>query len=490
MATKAKFTSLKAFLVLLITCIIVTAGLARAEVQERTAVWQGKFYPASPHDLSQAIDSYLEQAKIDPSIMQRPGLKAVLMPHAGYVYSGPVAAYSAKLLKGRSYTRVILLGPDHRVGFQGCAITDKDCYVTPLGKVFLDKECRALLGQEPFKTVAASDQSEHSLEVELPFLQKVLGEFKIIPIVTGSVDPKVVASLLLPLIDDQTLVVVSSDLSHYLPYENAVAQDRRTLQYIENFDVNDFQKTENSACGKIPLLILMHIAQQKDWKPVQLKYLNSGDTAGYKDRVVGYGSIAWFAEESSTQGRITPREGEYLVSLARKTIALHLTNNTVLDIGQAEWSPALKKTCAAFVTLTKNGQLRGCIGHIIPQEPLAECVRDNALAAAFSDPRFPPVRASELADLSIEVSVLTPPKELTYSNGQDLVAKLTPGVDGVILKKDYRQATFLPQVWEQLPEPSQFLSHLCAKAGLDPNAWRDGTLAVYTYRVQAFHEGK
>ncbi len=184
---------------------------------------------------------------------------------------------------------------------------------------------------------------------------------------------------------------------------------------------------------------------------------------------------------------LSPEEGKYLLKLARKTIEEKLFNK---DTHQGEPAPPEKfiKKRAAFVTLNIHGRLRGCIGHILPQVPLVESVKSNAISAAFKDPRFSPLSKEEWKDIEIEVSVLTVPEHLEYAGAEDLLEKLRPGIDGVILRKDYHQSTFLPQVWDQLPDKKEFLSHLCMKAGMDANEWKKGDIEVYTYHAQVFEE--
>jgi hypothetical protein len=471
-------------------------GLAISETtHERKSVWDGKFYPSSAAELKGLIQQYSDQAELDPSLAKRPGLKAVVMPHAGYIYSGPVAAYAIKLLQNKSFTKVFIIGPDHQVGFEGGAISDTEAYSTPLGKVSLHSNAKELLRNPLFKSVPASDRAEHSVEVEVPFLQQALGSFTMIPIVLSSADPQAVAESLMPYLDDTTLVVISSDLSHYLHYQEAIQRDAQTISLIKNLDFHSLAAADNAACGKIPLLVLIYLSKKLGWEPVQVKYANSGDTAGDKDRVVGYAAMACFKTEDggtkqgSTQG-LSGEEGQYLVSLAQNTITRYAQDKQCREINLSDVSSALRTECGAFVTLTKHGELRGCIGSLTAEKPLVECVRDNAINAAFSDPRFPPVTLSEIPDLHVEVSVLSPPQPLTYNGGEDLVKKLRPGIDGVIIKKGYYQATFLPQVWEQLPQVQDFLSRLCEKAGLSPDTWIRGDLQVFIYHVQAFHEGK
>ncbi|MDY6845386.1 MAG: AmmeMemoRadiSam system protein A, partial [Thermodesulfobacteriota bacterium] len=384
--------------------------------------------------------------------------------------------------------KVIILGPDHHVGFKGASITDADYYVTPLGKVPVHEDAKRILKEPLFKTVSQSDAIEHSVEVEIPFLQYVLKDFTIIPIVVGLVDEKKIATVLQKYIDDNTLVVISSDLSHYLDYKTAIEKDTKTLSSITGFEFDKLKESKNAACGKLPILILMHIARERGWRPVLLNYTNSGDTAGDKERVVGYAALAYYQESGTDKSALLPEEGRYLLTIARDAIETYTLHNKVIESVPFQISERLHEKRGTFVTLTIDEKLRGCIGTIVPHVPLWKGVRDNAISAAFKDPRFPPLSKTELDRIHIEVSVLTSPRVLVYTDEKDLLSKLRPCIDGVILKKGFSQATFLPQVWDQLPKKKKFLAHLCQKAGLSPDAWRYEKLEVSTYQVQAFEE--
>jgi AmmeMemoRadiSam system protein A len=282
-----------------------------------------------------------------------------------------------------------------------------------------------------------------------------------------------------------------------LHYTEAVERDHETIQSIMNLDSSDLLKRENRSCGAIPISILITLAQQHKWQPVLLHYSNSGDTAGDRSRVVGYTAIAFFGDylmqnKTNSSKQLSVSQGDVLVQLARQTLMEKL-GKTVPPAESDPVKAALSDQCyhlhnGTFVTLKINGQLRGCIGNLTATEPLSEGVRRNAINAAFHDPRFAPLTEPELAKVEIEVSILTEPQLLDYSNGLDLLNKLRANIDGVIIRKGHASATFLPQVWEQLPEPEDFLSHLCMKAGLSSNAWRDTKLEVQTYQVQYFEE--
>jgi MEMO1 family protein len=454
----------------------------------RMPVWSDKFYPAKQHDLKQMIESLTQKAK--KTLVQIPPnkeLKAIILPHAGYIYSGFTAAHASLVLCKNQFNKVILLGPDHRVGFHNCAISKVKGYQTPLGFIRLHEDTNILPKKSNlFQHIQNNDEVEHSLEVILPFLQYYLKKFELVPIVTGRpFEINGITDAIEPLFDSDTLLVVSSDLSHYLPYSEAVARDKETIDMILNNKPKDLKKRENCACGKVPILILMEIACRHQWKPLLLNYTNSGDTAGDRSKVVGYAAIAYFGETSLSQ-----KKGQALVKLARKTIMEKLGRKMPPD-ESGQLSDALKDNYfkerrGTFVTLKIDGRLRGCIGSLTANESIYSGIIHNALNAAFGDPRFPPLAAHEFEHLDIEISILTQPKPLEYTDYSDLLEKLRVNIDGVIIRKGRSVATFLPQVWKQLPQPDIFLSRLCAKAGLSSDAWKNTKLEVSTYQVQYF----
>ena len=477
---------------------LLLAAAAFGEQQIRQAVCATSFYPADARDLRAFIDDLTAKSADACRHKRLPGaLRALILPHAGYRYSGSIAACGASLLKGAAFDKVIVMGPDHRVGFHGGEISAADYYATPLGRIRLHADARRLVGNESmFRAGDRSDLVEHSVEAVLPFLQTHLGSFELVPIVLGPASPRETANALLPLLTPRTLLVASADLSHYLPYDQAVAKDKRTLSAIVTGDVETVLGTANGTCGRYPVAVLMTLARQLEWRAVLLNYANSGDTAGDRGAVVGYAAIAFYGEKTMTEAtpQFTDRQGRALVSLARKTLmdrfGRKMDDLEAAALQKAIEDPALQVRCGTFVTLKRGGQLRGCIGSLEGRDTLVEGVRGNAVNAAFRDPRFRPLEKRELDTISIEVSVLTQPQPLEYKDGQDLAAKLRPGIDGVIIRKGHASATFLPQVWEQLPDPNEFLSHLCMKAGLSAQAWREGRLSVEIYHVQYFEESR
>lgn len=466
----------------------------------RKPVWAGKFYPDSEAELRQTIQELTQKAQKTP-FHPPPNnkLKAIIIPHAGYIYSGFTAAHVSIALKNQSFSKVILMGPDHRIGFENCAISDVDAYQTPLGRIPLHPDAQKLRNISfMFTSNPASDSQEHSLEVILPFLQYYLTSFKLVPIVVGhprNIDQ--LASSIESIMDSNTLLVISSDLSHFLPYKEAVHTDTGTIQMILNKEFGKLSKSRRRACGIIPIATLLSLAIKNNWQPKLIHYSNSGDTAGDKSKVVGYAAIAFYTDQASSTAKghlltMSQDQGKALVRLARHTLMkkfdMKIKPSDAESLKSSLDSEVFRAERGIFVTLTIDNNLRGCIGNITPQGSIAESVQRNAMNAAFHDPRFSPMTKKEFKKAHIEVSILTEPKLLTYKNSADLIAKLRPNIDGVIIRKDMTSATFLPQVWDQLPTAEIFLSHLCRKAGLSPNTWEKSTLNVYTYQVQYFEE--
>jgi AmmeMemoRadiSam system protein A len=462
----------------------------------------GLFYPGDAAVLSKTIDGLLAGAP-EHSI---PHLRGLVCPHAGYEYSGQTAAIAYKLLAGRDVQTVVVMGPSHYALFQGACIPNADVYKTPLGLVPISEKAKGLASVAPFvlepqclvqrpewwrqapKTAPETGHEtpetwEHSVEVQVPFLQKVLKNFQMLPVVIGEADPAQVAKALATRIDDKTIVVASSDLSHYHTYQTAKELDGRCVKAICDLDIDAMAAQE--ACGKTPILVLLHLARQKGWKAQLLDSRNSGDVTGEKDRVVGYSAVAFYAPAPEN---LTAAERKFLLDLARKTLVSVTAGGSLPEVAAKDVHPKLTEKKACFVTLTKDGALRGCIGHLMAIEPLRQAVAENARNAALRDPRFPPVEPGELDHIKIEISVLTDPQPLSFSSPDDLLSKLHPNEDGVLLHIGPSTATFLPQVWAQLPDKVKFLEQLSQKAGCERSAWRGKDVSVSIYHVECFEE--
>ncbi|MHB1084189.1 MAG: AmmeMemoRadiSam system protein B [Thiobacillus sp.] len=454
----------------------------------RPAAVAGTFYPNSPVALKQTLVDLLANARAATSLHAP---KALIVPHAGYIYSGAVAASAyARLreLRGR-IRRVVLLGPTHRVYVRGLALPDADAFATPLGNVLLDREgMQSLVILPQVIKSAAAHQMEHSLEVQLPFLQQVLGDFLLLPLAVGEATAAEVAEVLEKVWGgDETLIVISSDLSHFLPDALARQVDSGTVDAILGLKGH---LNHEQACGATPINGLMLAAQAHGLHPVALDVRSSSDTAGDPERVVGYAAFMFQTESTPEPNRKADpdqtdvEKGATLLKLARSEIASKLGLETAPP-AQTGW---LMEPGATFVTLTRQGELRGCIGTLEAHRSLARDVRENAVAAAFRDPRFMPLTREEFDDIRVEVSLLSAAEPLVVASEQEVLERLRPGIDGVVFEYGHHRSTFLPEVWEQLPEPAEFMAHLKRKAGLAVDFWAD-EVRLSRYTVSKWKEG-
>ena len=483
-----------AILRLLVLCVSI-AALA----QVRPSGVAGSFYPASKADLAHTVDALIAQAH--PPAISDP-LIALVSPHAGYQYSGPVAAYSYALLQGRSYKRVVIIAPSHFESFSFSSIYDGDAYETPLGRVSVDKvfarKLAAQGGSLKLSTrghVPADVQSEHAVEVELPFLQRTLHNFQIVPIIMGDQSYEASRTLgvaLAKLIhDSNTLILVSSDLSHYHTYADASAMDHKTLQAVKEWDYlslsRNFEARTWEACGGGPIVAAMIAAERLGANEARLlKYANSGDTTNDKTRVVGYGAIAFLRSPKPTETEqpfsLSDQEKQELLALARNSVESAVRDHKLYDFSSSA-SPTLLQDRAAFVTITENGELRGCVGYVAALESLQSTVRDVAAMAALKDDRFSPVTESELKNLHYEVSVLSPFRRVSD------VKQIHIGQQGLLLKQGQNEGVLLPQVPvdEHWIVPT-FLQQVAVKAGLPPDAWHDPRSDLFMFSAVVFSD--
>jgi hypothetical protein len=437
----------------------------------------GLFYPGDAAELRRALASLLDraQAQIEPAAAAP---KIVIVPHAGYVYSGAIAAraYAQLMPFAAAIRRIVLLGPVHRVPVRGLAAPTVDAFETPLGRIAIDRA--ALWPLKALPQLVFDDRPhapEHSLEVQLPFLQAVFGPaFSLVPLAVGDAKPAEVAEVIEKLWGGpETLIVISTDLSHYHPYAEARALDRRTAERIGAL-VTDLDPHE--ACGARALNGALRAAARHGLRPRLLDLRNSGDTAGDRQRVVGYAAWALTADAE-------PDLGAALLARARNAIAGRLGAALVPEPAH----PQLADHGATFVTLhDARGQLRGCIGRLLAIDRLDADVRHNAVQAAFADPRFKPVSAGEWPTLAVEVSLLGAPEPLPPAASEaEALRSIEPGIDGLILEWRGHRATFLPQVWEQLPAPREFMAALKRKAGLAADFWAPD-VKLERYRARKF----
>jgi AmmeMemoRadiSam system protein B/AmmeMemoRadiSam system protein A len=469
----------------------------------RPPVVAGQFYPGEAATLARDVERFLEQADMS----EVPGrIVGLVAPHAGYVYSGGVAAHAYRLLERNQFDVVVVLAPSHRVPFSGASVFLGDAYQTPLGLVPVDTELsRQLADASPLLSYRPdAHRYEHSLEVQLPFLQKTLGAFTLVAVVMGRSDAsqcESIASVLADLlVGREALVVASTDLSHYHPQREAVALDHVVLRHVEEFDpeglLEDVRRGECEACGAIPLATAMMACRRLGATGAMvLKYATSGDVTGDHSAVVGYMAAALYAREDAAGAvesggnpggheewpPLPPEAQRELLRMAREAIAGYAESGSI-----PRFEPALdelRSKRGVFVTLTEHGRLRGCIGHHEPDTPLYRLVPEMAVAAGFRDPRFPPLTLGELARIHIKISAyLTPVYEIASPAEYEL------GQHGIILEKGARAATFLPEVpTEQGWDRETTFEHLCAKAGLPQGAWREGS-RFHVYKTQVFEE--
>jgi len=458
--------------------------MVEAAPQTRPPAVAGGFYPAEAEKLQQTVDGLLADAgrrMAGPVAVP----KALIAPHAGYVYSGAVAAsaYQRILSAKGQITRVILLGPAHRVAFKGFALPSVAAFDTPLGPMRLDRPVIDRLCAVRADCAIRDDAhaQEHSLEVHLPFLQRALGDVALVPVVVGDVHPDHVAHLLQQLWGGpETLVVISTDLSHYHAYDDARQIDGDTVRKIGLMQAGSFGPKE--ACGSRPVNGVLKLASHLGYRITELDVRNSGDTAGPKNRVVGYAS--WALEPADT-ARLADRHRQLMILTAARAIAVRLGRDKRPEIILDTFPNEVRTMAASFVTVNLKGRLRGCIGSLKAHRPLAADVAWNAVSAGFEDPRFRPLTVQEFREAELEISILSNPAPFVFDDQADLLSKLRPGRDGLILESQGRRGTFLPKVWEGLETPEKFLNGLKVKAGLPRDHWADD-VKIWRYTSESF----
>jgi AmmeMemoRadiSam system protein B/AmmeMemoRadiSam system protein A len=453
----------------------------------RKPIAAGSYYYGDADRLSRQIDFFLQNVKRDSFPSGK--ILALIAPHAGYVYSGQVAAHAYRLVQGKDYQTVVIIGPSHRHGFNGCSIYLKGAYESPLGTVEVNEALAAELSEATgFEYVPQAHQQEHCLEVQIPFIQKVLPRAKIVPIVMGIQSRKTITSLAKALSEilpgKKALVIASTDLSHYFPKQKANETDSSTLSLIQSFEtdslINKLGMGENIMCGGGPVVSALLYAQSCGEPGVEvLRYADSSDAGGPSSKVVGYLAAALYLKGPESTFSLSTEVKKELLQLAGSAINHFIKEKKVVDY-RAQSTDLLTRK-GAFVTLKKKGSLRGCIGFIEPVFPLYETVIRAAIYAACQDQRFPPVTADELKDLEIEISVLTVPERIR----DPLLIEV--GKHGLIISKGDRKGILLPQVpvennWSR----EEFLERACLKAGLPRDAWTSGA-EIYIFEAIIFH---
>lgn len=480
------------FLLLLTALCLVTVVFAGEQNMLKEPNVSGQFYSNDPKILARDVERYLSAATIEPSPKH---IEVTIAPHAGYVYSGEVAGYSFKSASRVPYKTIVILAPSHFYGFDGVSIWNKGAFVTPLGEAAVDEEfSRQLMGShEKFTFDPQAYEKEHSLEVEIPFLQKTFKDFKIVPVVMGQASLEICRALaqsLHKIIGNRqdVLIVVSSDMSHYHDDTTARKMDANALKTIKELNPERFWELSRvrflEMCGYVPVTTALIYAKQRGLNGVEiLRYANSGDVSGDKQRVVGYSSVVFYKDEAPAGvSLLSVQQKKRLLEIARATMTAYLKNKETLTFDEKD--PRLREPEGAFVTIHNRGQLRGCIGHIIARVPLVKTVRDVAIAAATNDPRFDPVTFDELPNIDIEVSVLSKPKRVASLD------EILMGRDGVVMAQGDNRGVFLPQVatdtgWSK----EEFLAQLCSqKCGLPADCYKDPKTIIETFTAQVFSE--
>jgi len=458
----------------------------------------GSFYPADPAELTKMVDGFLAKANQAPL-----DAVALVAPHAGYEFAGQVAAYSYASLKGRKIDRVVLIAPSHYEAFRFASVYDGSAYSTPLGQVPVDRAFAAKLASiEPLIRLSGLGHTpgpgkmEHSVEVHLPFLQRTLGQFQLVPIVMGDQSYELcravgvaVAKLVA---GTNTLIIASSDLSHFHTYDEDVKLDHKTLKAIEEWDYlsmsRNFEQGIWEACGGGPIIAAMIASERLGASQARvLKYANSGDVpSGDKSRVVGYGAVAFLKNTGSAAAEapfsLTRQEKGELMRIARQSVETSVRDRKQYE-PPAPSSAALNQERGAFVTLNERGGLRGCIGYVAPIKPLYITVRDVARFAALQDTRFRPVAAGELGALEYEISVLSPMRHIMD------IKEIVIGQHGLLIRKGGYEGVLLPQVpVEEKWDRAEFLQEIGLKAGLPQRAWQDPEADLFRFTALVFGE--
>jgi len=449
----------------------------------------GQFYPADQNQLKEELGRLLTAAP-------KKGLarvRAIIVPHAGYVFSAAVAAAAYREIDP-SFRTAIILADNHTPGanHSGASIPEAAAMRIPGATIPIASIVTQLRNRHPKMFVHEPLAHEsHVIEVHLPFLQAIKGwperpDYAILPLVLGSMDASSnseLAAILDGEVPKDSILIASTDLSHFLDDASARQIDGATIRTM--LDVAPNALPPASCCGPSAVSTVLQLAKKHGWQPHFLAYRNSSDASGDKSRVVGYVAIA-FTEPFA----LDDKTGRALVEHARRVVEFRLRSNRSPEFDESllKEHPQLREKHGVFVTIKKDGQLRGCIGSLSAENPVCDGVGKFALKAAFEDPRFTPVTDTELPNLEYSVSILTDPAPLNAPPEQ-FASHLRPGIDGVILVLGGRTSTFLPQVWEELPNPEEFLAHLCLKQGAPPDAWRRPDARLLTYSAMVFGDG-
>ena len=471
----------------------------------------GTFYPAEESVLKELLSNLFEQAREEAANKIINQFKVFIAPHAGYQYSGLSAAHAYKYFEPKKFERVIVIGPAHKNRFEGLAVYPQDFYQTPLGK----SPKQSISPSEGISIFEAPFLGEHSVEAHLPFLQYRLLEegidlekYPITLMLYGDISASKLAKKIDNLVDEKTCLILSSDLSHFYDLKTCQAKDEASIQAVLSNVSQNVLKTAD-ACGKLGISAFLETRLSRKFHSEFIHYSNSAATTHDESRVVGYCSIGYFQDyfkpldandpDQVSLLTVQPNWRDFftfdfqreLLGFLRTQLKNYIANKDNPDLSAIVTKyPLLTQEAASFVTITIDGKLRGCIGSLYGSRPLGQDLMVNALKAACEDSRFKPMTLEELAQAKLEISVLHSYQLLKCSSEFEMLGKLQPNKHGVIIQKANQRATFLPQVWEQIPNKINFLSQLCKKGGFSQDAWRNQKerLQVITYEVIKFKE--
>ena len=465
-----------------------------AALKHRQPAFAGSFYPVSPNELKAELEKYFSQAQ--PARLDG-RVRTLIVPHAGYVYSGMVAASGyLSIARDTPYKNIFIIASSHREQFRGSSVYAEGNYLTPLGeaRVNLDIARQLMDSHKHISYLPKAHDREHSIEVQVPFIQYHFTDSPpIVPIVMGSSslsNARDLATALLPWFTSDNLFIISSDFSHYPSYQDAQRVDQLSGEAILTKDPETFYNAlrKNSgegirnlatpSCGWSSIMTLLYMADRSEevlMSPVL--YRNSGDVPiGDKERVVGYWAIAGHEKAPGPLSyTLKDKDKKDLIAISRLTLEDYLNSGSLAEIDPGQLSETLRKPAGAFVSLYMGGRLRGCIGNFAPEKPLYMVVQEMTLAAALNDQRFAPVEPSELKYISLEISVLTPLQKIASIDEFQL------GKHGIYMRKGDRSGTFLPQVAQSSGWSAEEFLGRCArdKAGLSYEGWKDAELYVY-----------
>jgi MEMO1 family protein len=467
----------------------------QAQQNDRQPAVAGKFYPLAKSALEDSLKNMFKRAV--PKKVEKPVI-AVISPHAGYIFSGEVAASAFNQVEKKHYKDVFVIGSSHHDYYDGASIYSEGDFIMPMGKIKVDKElANTLIKSNPcFVQKSSAHSLEHCIEVQLPFLQYLLGDdINLVPVLIGAQSEntcKKIAEALKPYLNSDNLFVISTDFSHYPGYYDAQTSDKLAVQAITLNSPGSFLKTKSdlessgipnlatAVCGWTSVLTLLYMTEDmKGLKYIAVDSKNSGDTDyGDKKQVVGYNAIAVtqnLSDEPAKNEFLTYNEKKRLLKIARETIRSYIVNHKRPDYDEKDLPKGLLQQCGAFVTIKENGELRGCIGSFSASEPLYKTVLEMAIASSTNDYRFNPVDEFEIDKLEIEISVLTPMRKIKS------IDEIVLGKHGIYIKKGVHSGTFLPQVGTETGwKKEDFLGH-CAqdKAGIGWDGWKDADIFIY-----------